>query len=454
MQKPLAPGPKGTLLGGNYREITADWLGTMTRYAREYGDAYSYRMGPMRAVMVSDPALIEEVLAPKKPIFKKSSIQHLIRPLGGAGIFLSEGEFWKRQRRLVSPPFHRQQLATYAEAMVAITERISSKLEDGETRDVFQDTTQLALEVVARILFDADVNADAADVGRALTRAMEALSVRLHSAVPLPEWVPTPAMRKLRAAVRELDAVVYGFIARRRAEGGGRPRDLLTLLLQARDESDGRGMTDEQVRDEAMTLFIAGFETTAITLAWALWLLAGHPEAAARLRTEVDTVLEGRAPTAQDLPRLPFTDAVVKETLRLYPPAWALPREVLEDFEIGGYRVPKGWMVGASQWVTHRDPRFWERPDEFDPARWESERVKRLPRYAYFPFGGGPRVCIGNAFATMEAVIVIAMLASRFDFETVDGHRPVPHPGFTLRPDPGVVLRVRRVRARVPSAVA
>ena len=251
---------------------------------------------------------------------------------------------------MVSPPFHRQKLATYGEWMVRIAEGIASKFEDGQARDVFQDTTQLALEVVARILFDADVNAEAAHVGRALTHAMDALAVRLSSPVLLPDWLPTPAMRQLRAATRELDAVVYGFIAQRRAaDQAANPKDLLSLLLAARDETDGQGMTDEQVRDEAMTLFVAGFETTAITLAWALWLLARHPEAAEKLRIEVDTVLAGRAPTFEDLPRLSFTDGVVREALRLYPPAWALLREVTEDCEIGGYRVPKGWTLGASR---------------------------------------------------------------------------------------------------------
>ncbi len=457
-EKPLAPGPKGTLLGGNFREVTADWLGTLTRYAREYGDVYSYRLGPQRGVMLSDPKLIEEVLAPKTNIFKKPPPEHLIRPLGGNGIFLSEGEFWKRQRRLVSPPFHKQALATYGEWMVRIAEGIAGKFEDGETRDVFEDTTRLALEVVSRVLFDADVNAEAAHVGRALTQAMAALSLRLNSPVPLPDWVPTPAMRQLRAATRELDAVVYGFIAKRRASasrGAANPKDLLSLLLSARDETDGQGMSDEQVRDEAMTLFVAGFETTAITLAWALWLLATHPHVAGQLRAEVDGVLAGRAPTSEDLPRLPFTDGVVREALRLYPPAWATLREVTEDFEIGGYRVPKGFMVGACQWVTHRDPRYWDRPQAFDPSRWQNDLAKRLPRFAYFPFGGGPRICIGNAFAMMEAVLVIATFASQLEFEPVERHSPTPKPGFTLRPEPGVVLRVRRrIRARVPSAVA
>jgi cytochrome P450 len=449
---PLPPGPKGNLLTGNFAELNRDWLGCYTKYARQYGDVVSYRIGPFRTALISHPTLIEKVLVTHAAKLRKSPIQHLIRPLVGDGIFLSEGEPWKRQRRLTSPPFHRQRIGIYGDRMARHAGAVVAEFAEGQTRDIYQDMTCLALRIVSNTLFDVEVGGKLADVERVLARAMQALSSRLDSPLPLPNWVPTPALFGLRKARRELDSLIDDFIAQRRGSATG--NDLLSLLLAARDSEGGSGLTHQQVRDEAITLFVAGFETTAIALAWTFWLLAHHAEIASCLRSELDAVLGGRLPTSEDLPKLKYLESVVLESLRLYPPAWVFARQTLEEIEVGGFRIPKGWGVEVSQWVTQRDPRFWDQPEKFDPSRWRDGLLSRLPRFAYFPFGGGPRTCIGNAFATMEAMLVVAAVSSRAVLEPVDGASVVPEPGFTLRPKPGVHLRVARLIQHSPNARA
>lgn len=445
-RKPLPPGPKSHLWGGHLAELNRDWLGTYAQYARQYGDVVSYRIGPFRSALVSHPALIEHLLVDRAASLRKSPIQRLIQPLVGEGIFLREGDSWKRQRRLVSPPFHRQRIARYGEAMIGIAERIAEEMRPGETRDIHRDTTRLALRIVSATLFGTDTDRGTAEVEAVLARAMRALTARLDTVFPLPNWMPTPSILGLRAARRDLDALIDDFITKRRSRSES-ATDLISLLLATRDADTNRGLTDREVRDEAVTIFVAGFETTAITLAWAFWLLAHHPEAASRLAVELHHVLAGRSLGADDLPRLKFTESIVLETLRLYPPAWLIARQTTEDVEVGDFCIPKGWNVEFSQWVTHRDPRFFERPEAFEPERWLTGLAARLPRFAYFPFGGGPRVCIGSSFAMMEAISAIAVFASRWTFEPDDSTTVKPDPGFTLRPAPGPRLTARRARA-------
>jgi cytochrome P450 len=426
--------------------MNRDWLGSYANYAHEYGDVVSYRIGPFRMALISEPRLIEQVVVGQAHKLKKSGIQQLIHPLIGDGIFLSEGDAWKRQRRLVSPPFHRQRIAMYGDLMVKSARAMLDEYREGELRDIYRDTTKLALTIVSTTLFDADLHGSMPEVERVLADAMEALSSRLDTPLPLPNWVPTPALRRLKRARERLDRVIDAFIEqRRRSDGSG--KDLLSLLLAARDADTGGQLTARQVRDEAVTIFVAGFETTAIAMAWAFWLLARHPDVAARLRSEITSVLQGRLPTSDDLPRLGLLDGVVHEALRLYPPAWVFARDVLEDVQVGGYVIPKGWSVEFSQWVTHRDPRLWQEPHRFVPTRWENDLASKLPRFAYFPFGGGHRVCIGNAFAMMEIALVIATVLPRVNFEAIDPADVVPEPGFTLRPKQGVPLRVVGLRS-------
>ncbi|HWP28608.1 MAG TPA: cytochrome P450, partial [Chloroflexota bacterium] len=345
---------------------------------------------------------------------------------------------------LIQPAFHRQQLAAYSEIMVACTEQLLATWRDGEVRDIHQEMMRLTLQIVARALFGADVADEAAVVDEALRVALERFGTRLSSlAFLLPDTLPTPDNWGFLRAARRLDAIVYRIIAARRASGADRG-DLLSILLRARDEADGGGMTDRQLHDEVMTLLLAGHETTAIALSWTWYLLSQHPAVEARLLAELQAVLGGRAPTAEDLPRLPYTEWVLWEALRLYPPAWALAREAVQDCEIGGYPVPAGTIVVMSQWLLHRDPRYFDAPERFLPERWADGLAKRLPRYAYFPFGGGPRLCIGAGFASLEAALVLATVLPRFRLTLVPGHPIALWPSVTLRPRYGIRMVLHR----------
>ncbi len=444
---PLPPGPKGHPLWGNLSDFRRDRLGFLTRAARDWGDVVPLRFGPRRLLLVSDPALIESVLVANSRHFVKGAGLRRNRHVFGNGLLVSDGDFWRRQRRLAQPAFHRQRIAAYADTMVAYTERLLAGWRDGETRDLHQEMMGLTLEIVAKTLFDADVTGDVRAVGDALDLLMTSFTARMNLTLLLPESLPTPTNRRLREAVARLDAIVFGIIERRRA-GGEDHGDLLSMLLQARDEDGGR-MTDRQLRDEALTLFAAGHETTALALTWTFYLLAQHPAAEAKLAAELDAVLGGRAPTLEDRPNLPYTEQVVTEAMRLYPPAWTIGREAVADCPLGPYQLPKGDAVLMSQWVVHRDPRWFDRPDEFDPDRWADGLAKRLPRFAYFPFGGGPRVCIGNTFAQMEATLLLATIARRYRLALVPGRPIVPAPSITLRPKHGlrVTLHERAPRS-------
>ncbi len=438
--------PQGSLLTGHFGAYQRDPLGFLTHCARTYGDVVPLRFGPARVVLLSHPDLIEDVLVRKHQSFGKSRfVIKGVRPVLGTGLFSSDGELWRRQRRMMQPAFHRARIAAYGELMVAATRRMLATWRPGERRDLFQDMSRLTLAIVANALFHADVEGDAAAVGKALTVGLEATNARLTSlwAPLLPDRFPSPANLRLRRVVRELDAIIFRIIALRRASGED-PGDLLSLLLHARDEEDdGGGMTDHQLRDELMTLFLAGHETTAVALAWTWQLLSQHPAVEAKLVAELESVLGGRLPTADDLPRLAYTEMVVQEALRLYPPVWAISRDARVPCELGGQRVAAGTGVIMSQWVVQRDPRYFDRPDDFHPERWEDGLAKRLPRFAYFPFGGGPRRCIGAEFAMMEAILIVATVAHHVRLAAVPGPAVVPQVAVTLRPQHGVPLVVQ-----------
>lgn len=440
---PAPPSPPGSPLGGHLGAFTSDRLGFFTHCAREYGDVVGLRFGIYRLALVSDPALIESVLVTNNRQFTKHYALRMNRLLLGDGLLTSEGDFWRRQRRLAQPAFHRQRIAGYGDTMVDFTQRLVETWQDGETRDLHAEMMALTLQIVAKTLYDADVTDQADEVGRAMAVVMETFVERLDNLIMLPEKVPLPVNRRLQRAVRTLDAIVYRIIEERRSAGEDRG-DLLSMLLAARDEDDGGRMTDRQLRDEVMTLFAAGHETTAIALSWTFYLLAQNPATVAALQAELDAILGGRAPSIDDLPRLRFTDQVVTEAMRLYPPAWIIGREATRDCTIGGYRIRRGTSVLMSQWVLHRDPRFFDDPDAFRPERWADGLAKQLPRFAYFPFGGGPRLCIGNAFAQMEAVLLLATIAQRCRFSLVLEHPVVPQPSLTMRPKYGVRVTLHR----------
>jgi cytochrome P450 len=440
----LPPGPRGKLITGVMREFNRDTLGFVERLQREYGDVVRSRFLYLYAYFLYDPADIETLLTTDAKSYRKA--RSLRSPffyrLVGNGLVTSEGDFWRRQRRLAQPAFHRQRISSYGDIMVQYAQRAIAGWKDGEERDISREMTRLTLEVVVKTLFNSDVSNDADHVGATLSQI-----VRPFASQATLKWIadnrlPTRDHRRYFNAVSEIDRIVYRIIAERRASGSDEG-DLLSMLLQAQDE-DGSQMSDAQLRDEVMTLFLAGHETTALTLSWSWYLLARHPRAEQQFHAELDQVLGGREPDVSDLPNLKYTEMIAKEAMRLYPPAYAVGREAIEETEIGGYRVPRGTQMFAFQWVTHRDPRYFERPDEFEPERWASESIQRLPKYAYFPFGGGPRQCIGNYFAMMEVVLLLATIGQRFRFSLIEGFEMEVLPVLSLRPKNGIKVKLTR----------
>jgi cytochrome P450 len=370
----------------------------------------------------------------------------------GQGLLNSEGELWRRQRRLAQPAFHRQRINSYGEVMVSHAERMLATWKDGEIRDIHQEMTNLTLGIVAKVLFGAETE-KAEEVGEVLrwlgkhTNRLEEQGSAMVVRFLLGNF-PTPTNLRFRKGIGRLDEVIYGLINWRR-ENGKDSGDLLSMLLRFRDE-EGNRISDKQLRDEVITLLLAGHETTALSLCWTWYLLSQHLEVEAKLFDELEEVLGDRAPTADDLPRLRYAEMVIKESMRLYPPAWGISREAKEECEIGGYHVPGGTQLLIVLWAMHRDPRYFENPEVFDPARWEDSVAKRVPRYAYLPFGAGPRLCIGSSFAMTEAVLLLATIAKEFRFESVAEQRQVlPQPSTTLRPRGGMRMLVEK---RHPSA--
>jgi cytochrome P450 len=438
------PGPRGHALLGSLPDFKRDQLGFYARCAREYGDVVPVRLGPAPGLLIYHPDAIEEVLVARHRDFIKTRGVRLLRALLGDGLFVAEGDLWLRQRRLMQPAFHRQRVAAYGETMAAFAGRRAADWQDGAVLDIHQEMMAVTRAIVAETLFGADVSEEACAIGDASEIASEYFGRRLGSLLALlPQWLPTPANLRLRGAIRQLDRVVYRMIADRR-RGGEDRGDLLSILLQAQDADDGSRMSDRQVRDEVMTLFLAGHETTAVALSWAWYLLAQHPEVDARLAGELRAALGGRPPAVTDLPALRYAEMVVMESMRLYPPAYGIGREAARPTEAAGHPVPAGGVVIMPTWVVQRDARWFDEPEAFRPERWDHDAIRRLPRFAYFPFGGGPRQCIGNTFAMMEATLILAAIAQRFRLALVPGQRVTPTPYITLRPEPGLRMRLAR----------
>ena len=433
------PGPRGHAILGNLREFAADTLGFATRLAREHGDVARFRLVNREAWLLSAPQAVERVLVSNPRNYAKHAFfWRKVEAIFGRGLLTNEGDDWRRQRRLVQPAFHHDRIADYARIMVDATLERMAGWSDGEPKDVRAEMTSITFRVVARTLFDAEVAEDAAEIAAAFDTGIEEIARRIRQPVLLPDWVPTTGNRRYRSAVRRMDRLVYRIIDEHR---DGRDRgDLLSALLQVTDE-DGRPMSDRQLRDETITMLLAGHETTALALTWTWWLLSQHPDAVARLEEEVDML--GRPPTVADLSRLGYTERVVRETLRLFPPAYSFGREALADDEILGWPVRAGTTLFVFPWVLHRDPRFFPDPLRFDPDRWTDAFERALPRHAYLPFGSGPRMCIGREFARMELALIVAAVAQRYRLEW-GAVPPVPMASITLRPTGGLRATVRR----------
>jgi cytochrome P450 len=431
-------------LVGNALSFLRDPLGFLCKTPQRYGDVVRVAIGPLEVTLVSHPELVEDILVTRNRLWQKDRYLHTtLRPVLGDGLLSSEGDFWRRQRRLAQPAFHRDRIKAYAAIMVDKASRLAGQWRDGELRDVHKDMMHLTLEIVAETLFGADVGQQAEDVGAALESVLAVVSDPLELFFPVLKRMPTPQRRRFDGGVVKLDAIVYGLIEHRRAKGGGETNDLLSMLLHARDE-DGSRMSDKQLRDECMTLFLAGHETTALNLSWTWLLLSKHPAVATKLSRELRDVLGDRPATFDDLPNLRVAAQIIAESLRLYPPAWSMGREAREDVDVGGFRIAAGEQVWFCPWAIQRDARWFDAPDEFRPERWDGDFAKTLHRYAYFPFGGGPRFCIGQAFAQMEAVLLLATLARSFRLEVQSVPRVIPEPSVTLRPKRGLRVRVKR----------
>jgi cytochrome P450 len=437
------PGPKGTPIMGVMRDFNSDQLGFIERTREEYGDIVWMRFLYVPAIFLYHPDEVEYVLVTNAKNFIKSMSlrSNFFQRLVGNGLLTSQGDEWKRQRRLSQPAFHRERVASYGQVMVDYTNRLTAKWNEGENRDIHRDMMRLTLEIVVQCLFSADVSSDVDHVGATLKELVKPFASQATLGWILNNRLPTPTHLRFHALAKKIDRVVYRIISERRASGEDKG-DLLSMLLAARDE-DGSRMSDRQLRDEVMTLFLAGHETTALTLAWSWYLLGTNPEAERKFHAELDEVLGGRSPTMADLSRLRYTEQIAKECMRLYPPAYGLGREAINDCEIGGYRVPAGTQVFMFQWATHRDSRFYVAPESFRPERWTEDFVEQLPKYAYFPFGGGPRVCIGASFAMMEIILCLAAIGQKFRLK-IDRDHPVSiFPAMSLRPRDGIKVLVK-----------
>jgi cytochrome P450 len=447
----LAPGPTYRNPLAFVLEARSDPLAYTVDIVRRYGALVRVRVWGMPLVFaLAHPEHVRHVLQENSRNYTKGEMVGRMRVLLGDGLFTSEGEVWRRQRRLAQPAFHRQRIQGFADLMVERTSRTLDAIEErsraGAPVDVMAEMSRLALTIVGRALFDVDLGDQASGVGRALPVALEALTRRIFNPLALPMAVPTSANRRLRWATRELDRVVFDIIRRRQESPVGHA-DLLAMLMEMRDADTGEGMNSVQLRDEVMTFVLAGHETTAVTLAWAVHLLARNPEIERRLRAEIEHAIGDRPPQLADLGNLPMARRVIEETLRLFPPIGAIQRQAIGGDEIDGCAIPAGARIVVCAYAMHRDPALWPDPERFDPDRFLPDRSEGRHRFAYIPFGGGPRLCIGNEFAMMETQIVLAMLLQRFRFEPVPEAPPRPELRITLRPSSGVWMRVRSAAA-------
>lgn len=440
--KPI-PGPKGNPLFGNVQEFALNPAEFMLRNAVEYGDIVKFRVLHLDFYLVVRPEYTQELLITHHDrLIKSPRDVAILSKFLGKSILVTDGAYHKRQRKLVQPAMHTNRIQHYANTMVDYTLRMLDNWADGSELQIEKAMSQLTMEIVAKSLFDADISGQGGQIGEAIDTLQQIAGLDFRVQNIIPDWLPLRRNRNRAEAGATLDRLIRQIISERRASGEDKG-DLLSMLLLSEDETGAR-MTDQEARDEAVTLFAAGHETTANALSWTWYLLSQHPEIEARLQAEVDTVLGDRPATFQDLPQLRYTGMIVKESLRLYPPAWVLnAREALEDIRIDGYTIPKGGSIFVAPYAVHRNPAYFADPLRFDPERFSPENEKRIPRYAYFPFGGGPHICIGNSFALMEAQLILATIAQRVSLSLLPNQVVDIDPQVTMGPKNGVRMQVQ-----------
>ncbi len=450
LEKPTPPGPAGKLLVGNAKEFQRDQLGFLIGLARDHGDVVSFRLGPSRCLALFHPDHVKHVLVDNQANYQKlTRLKNASPAVLGNGLVTSDGAFWRRQRRIAQPVFLKQRIAALAGPIVAFTaamvEGLRAPARAGTPVEMAHAIGRVTERIAGKTLLGIDLEgAEYAELGQAIKFGVQYAIKRIGAAVPMPEYLPTPANRKYRTVVKLLDKIVYGAIEARRKSPDGHD-DLLAMLMGAKDEETGEGMDDKQLRDEVLTMYLAGQETTANTLLWTLYLLAAFPSVQRAVRAEIAAALGDGDPGPGMHEKLPLTMRVILESMRLYPPAQLTGREPIERDEIGGYEVPAGSTVFLSQYVSHRDPRFWDHPEGFDPDHFLPEKVKARPKYAYFPFGGGPRQCIGQGLAMMEMAIVLPMLLRAYQVDLPRGAKVEPAAYFTLQPRDGLPLVLRAI---------
>ncbi|MCE9499217.1 MAG: cytochrome P450 [Leptospira sp.] len=436
----LPPGPKGFFETYNHIKLLKKDLLEFYHKITDYGEIARFRFGNRVAYIITNPEHIRHVLVENNQNYTKSVLYKEVKHVVGNGLLTSEGDFWRRQRKLAQPSFHKQKIIGFAEMMVSENDKMLQEWESGKNPfDVSQEMMKLTFSVVGKTLFGSDISSFSDRVGESLYAGIEGAANRMKSIIKFPLSVPTPANIRFNRAISEMDKIVYSIIAEKKKNPPG-GADLLSMLIDARDEETGEGMNELQLKDEIVTFMLAGHETTSTTLTWAFYLLSKYPEVAKKIRSEVIDVLGDRNPSLEDVSKLKYTTMVIEETMRLYPAIWVIQRNSIGWDEFGGYKIPPGTIVSMPQYIVHRDPLYWENPEGFDPERFSEERSKNRPKYSYFPFGGGPRTCIGNIFAMMEATIILSMAVRKFRLDLVPGFKVEKQALLTLRPKFGMMM--------------
>ena len=444
----VAPGPSGVPVIGSALDLRRDFIGGLVDGWRRYGDVVRFRVARLTLHLVAHPDGVKHVLTRYRVYQKTPFVDAAWRREVGEGLICSRGEFWLRQRRIAQPLFHRERIAAFGELIVDRTQALMDGWEEhaaaGTAVDMRVQMQRLTLDILARALFGTDWSRDAERMGDAVSTELAQLYRNVEPPGAPPEWLPLASNRALKRARMDLDATVYRLIAERRRRADA-DTDLVSTLIAARDEETGEAMSDRQIHDEVKTMIFGGHETVSTGLTWLWYLLSRYPESARRLRLELAEVLEGRRPTAADVPQLSYTTRVIEESMRLFPPVWLISRTPVEDDSIDGFAMPAGSMVLISPFITHRHPAFWDDPEGFDPDRFLPERSGGRHRHAYLPFSGGPRKCIGDGFGMLQMQLIVATIAQRFRPDLVPGHPVVPQPGMTLRARHGMSMTIHHV---------